>query len=376
MKRGGGADAGADAGADMGADMGADAGADDGERAWIAHVAALDAELARETRAAKNAAPGTPHAAVLPGSRGDDRTDDAPGVTTREVATAAIEHVRDALRNAVDSIEDAARANVAAHSAAASAGASASASKAATSPSTARTPATPARTPATPARTPATPATPSSGPSPQSDPRANRIVGLGSAGSRRRSRFAPSSPASPLATGTTTPGTTTPRWTTPRLTTPTTGTTTPRLTTPGSSTARGVADASGFRRTMSRLVRVKDETAALFLALRALAESESTEVSSPPTPGARAWFRRMRLGEADARTRDASAAATTPAASASRTTTPPPAEDASGADEDGVRAGVFARMREWARRVKRPPERRERSRRYADIAERHRNRHT
>ena len=47
MKRGGGADAGADAGADMGADMGADAGADDGERAWIAHVAALDAELAR-----------------------------------------------------------------------------------------------------------------------------------------------------------------------------------------------------------------------------------------------------------------------------------------------------------------------------------------
>ena len=34
------------------------------------------------------------------------RTDDAPGVTTREVATAAIEHVRDALRNAVDSIED------------------------------------------------------------------------------------------------------------------------------------------------------------------------------------------------------------------------------------------------------------------------------
>ena len=49
VKRGGGADAGADAGADMGADMGADAGADDGERAWIAHVAALDAELARES---------------------------------------------------------------------------------------------------------------------------------------------------------------------------------------------------------------------------------------------------------------------------------------------------------------------------------------
>ena len=378
VKRGGGPDA--------GADSGADSGADDGERAWIAHVAALDAELARETRAARNAAPGTPGAAVLPGSRvakngaggdGDDRADEAPGVTTREVATAAIEHVRDALRNAVDSIEDAARACAVANSAAA--GASAGATKTAASPST------PARTPAkTPARTPATPATPSPGPSRQLDPRANRIVGLGSTGSRRPSRFAPSSPASPPAAGMTTRGMT------GALTTPPpTTTTTPRMSTPGSSTARVAADALGFRRTMSRLVQVKDETAALFRALHALAESESTEESSPPpAAGARAWFRRMRAGKADARAHDASATARVPTgrvptasvsrvptarASSSSSTT---AEDASGANEDGNRGGVLARMREWARRVKKPPVRRERSQRYTDIAERHRNRQT
>ena len=382
-----------------------------GDNSWRAHIASLDAELARfsgedvdDTFTAsisfRESITGPlvlPEWAVKDDERDDEKEKDdtksknpitglgnarrareaAAKASVRyntrielrkTCATAATEYARGALRNAVDAVEDVTRA-CAAHASAVAKSSEAEAARA----SKASTPTVSTKLVSTPATTPATPATPL--PVPQTPTTAQKksptypdvprdvgseIVGLGRLGSSKRKGKPPSTPHSSVAAGVnSTPSVTPPA-------TPTASLQREKQVTPSFLT-------SGFTRTSLSLVPVKEKTAGLFLALQGVGcgyANESAMGKQSETDGSSVNARPGDSTTTEGQTKTGwfSRRANLAARSAS---------GASDAVESVVAVvGPFAKLKLWAKNktLRNQSQRHERTTRYDEIGRKYRGR--